>query len=229
MKAALLVLCCAALLTQPAGAEPAVKLESPRYRLDRPTIRQGAKLFATYCLGCHSMKQIRYGRLVADLGMSKGEVEKDIMQGNGAALTQGMVSAMKPEDARAAFGVAPPDLSLEARYRGPDWIYTYLRSFYQDPKRPSGWNNHLFHGVAMPNVLAGIGGTRDAQGKLVAPGSLPPQEFEQRLARLTAWLDYASDPSVLERRALAPYALGFLGVFTVLAWLTKRAYWRDVM
>ncbi len=228
MKAAFLALCCATLLVQSAVAEPEAKLTSPQYRLDPATIRQGARFFATYCLGCHSMKQIRYGRLVDDLGMSKGEVEKDIMQGSGAALTQGIVSAMKPEDAKAAFGVAPPDLSLEARYRGPDWIYTYLRSFYQDPSRPSGWNNHLFPNVAMPNVLAGIGGIRDASGKLVTPGSLPPEEFGRQLAQLTAWLDYASDPSVLERRAIAPYVLGFLGAFTVLAWLTKRAYWADV-
>jgi ubiquinol-cytochrome c reductase cytochrome c1 subunit len=225
---AVLVLCCA-LLAQSAGAETAMKLASPHYRLDPATIREGATLFATYCLGCHSMKQIRYGRLMDDLGMSKGELEKDLMQGSGAALTRGIVSAMKPGDAKAAFGVAPPDLSLEARYRGPDWIYTYLRSFYQDPSRPSGWNNHLFPNVAMPNVLAGIGGTHDAQGRLLTPGSLPPAEFDRQLAQLTAWLDYASDPSVLERRAIAPYALGFLGAFTVLAWLTKRAYWRDVM
>ena len=120
----------------PAAAEAAPRLEAPHYDFDRATIRKGAELFAQRCFACHSVAHIRYQRLETDLGMPLGTLEDDIMLPSDARIHQGMVSAMRPQDAAKWFGVAPPDLTLEARYRGIDWIYTYLKSFYRDPKRP---------------------------------------------------------------------------------------------
>ena len=210
------------------AANAAVKLEHVHNHFDAATLARGAKLYAEHCLSCHSLRYVRYNRLVPDLGMSKSTVEQAIMLPSGANFDRGMISAMRPADAKRWFGTAPPDLSLEVRYRGADWVYTYLHSFYRDPQRPNGWNNRLFPNVAMPDILARLGGIQDRRGHTLVPGALTPAEFDHVTADLTAWLRYTSDPSKIQRIALGPYVIGFLVVFAVLAYLLKRAYWRDL-
>ncbi|MEW5791434.1 MAG: cytochrome c1 [Pseudomonadota bacterium] len=210
------------------ASEAAVKLDHPEYTFDRETIQRGAKIFAEYCFTCHSLKYMRYNRLVADLGMPESVVKQEIMRPDGAKINGNMTVTMSHDDAAAWFGKAPPDLTLEARARGVDWIYTYLRSFYRDNGRPTGWNNHVFPMVAMPNVLAPLQGEKDANGKVIQAGSMTPQQFDKTVADLTAFLQYVSDPSELKRQSMGPYVLGFLLIFTILAYLLKREYWRDV-
>lgn len=211
-----------------AVAESGPQLMTPHYHFDRPTIREGAKLFAEHCFSCHSMSRIRYKRLETDLGMSAKTLKQDIMLPSGAQLNKGMVVTMRPKDAAKWFGVAPPDLSLEARYRGVDWIYTYLMSFYRDPSRPTGFNNHVFPKVAMPDVLAPLQGIKAKDGSVIEKGSVSPQVFDQDMQYITAWLQYASDPSKLTRESIGPWVIAFLVVFTILAYALKRAVWRDV-
>lgn len=208
--------------------ESDIPLQTPHYSLDRGTLRRGAELFADHCLSCHDMKYLRYSRIAHDLGLTKAQVKRLLMTPDKAAYNKTMINTLNPHDAAKWFGTAPPDLTLEARYRGTDWIYTYLKSFYLDPARPLGWNNHVFPQVAMPNVLALLGGVRDARGALVEKGSLNERQYDQLVTDLTAWLQYASDPSKIQRQALGPWVIGFLIIFAVLAYLLKRAYWRAV-
>lgn len=229
--AALIALSLWALLYAGAGVAAEgdeVKLLKPHYDLTLDTLRRGAKLFTHHCLGCHSLKYLRYNRVASDLGMTKDEVEWNLMTPRGAEYKKGMISNLNADDAANWFGTSPPDLSLESRYRGRDWIYTYLKSFYLDRDQPLGWNNHLFPKVAMPNILAPLGGARDAQGNILEKGSMTPQQFDQAVSDLTAWLQYASDPSILQRQKLGPWVLAFLVIFSALAYLLKRVYWRDV-
>lgn len=215
-------------LPPPAAAEAAPKLEAPHYRFDRATIRRGAEMFARRCSACHSVSRIRYARLETDLDMPLGTLRDDIMLPSGAHIHQGMMSAMRPRDAAKWFGVAPPDLTLEARYRGIDWIYTYLKSFYRDVKRPTGFDNRVFKNVAMPDVLEPLQGIRAEDGSVIRKGSVSPQQFDRDLAAITAWLQYTSDPSKLAREALGPWVIGFLVLFTLLAYALKRVVWRRV-
>ncbi|HVB49624.1 MAG TPA: cytochrome c1 [Burkholderiales bacterium] len=214
------------------GALPAAaatpKLEAPYYRFDRATIRRGAELFARRCSVCHSVSRIRYRRLETDLDMPPGTLRDDIMLPSGARIHQGMMSAMRPRDAAKWFGMAPPDLTLEARYRGIDWIYTYLKSFYRDPKRPTGFDNRIFKNVAMPDVLEPLQGIRAEDGSVIQKGSVSPEQFDRDVAVITAWLQYTSDPSKLTREALGPWVIGFLVLFTLLAYALKRIVWRRV-
>jgi len=229
--AALVVLSFSALLYAAAGTaaeDDGVKLLKPHFEFNSETLLRGAKLFASRCLGCHNLKYLRYNRVADDLGMTKDEVEWMLMTPRGAEYNKGMISNLDTDDAANWFGTAPPDLTLEARYRGRDWIYTYLKSFYLDPDQPLGWNNHLFPKVAMPNILAPLSGARDAQGNILEKGSMTPQQYDQAVADLTAWLQYASDPSILQRKKLGPWVIGFLVIFSLLAYLLKRAYWRDI-
>lgn len=228
MRAALMAALLAVGAAPASAAAGTPKLETPHYRLDRATIRKGGELFALHCLSCHGLKRIRYQRLESDLGMNAATIEKEIMFPDGAELNDGMKVTMRPEDAKRWFGAAPPDLSLEARYRGVDWIYTYLESFYYDPSRPSGWNNRVFNNVAMPNALARLQGIKAADGSTIRPGSVSPQEFDQDVQYITAWLQYTADPSKLTRARLGPWAIAFLVVFTLLAYALKRVYWHRV-
>jgi ubiquinol-cytochrome c reductase cytochrome c1 subunit len=229
MKRIALFLFAVQALTVPALAsgQEQVRLLKPAYQFNKATITRGAEFFFQHCIACHSVSRIRYSRLSSDLGLSVDEIKK-LMPAGSSELGQGITTAMPPEAAKQAFGVVPPDLSLEARYRGEDWIYTFLQSFYVDPASRSGWNNQLFPKVAMPNILAGLSGTRDASGKWVQPASVPPEQFQKMVGDVTAWLRYASDPSVLTRREMGPYVLAFIALFTGLAYWTKRTYWKAV-
>ncbi|HKJ22306.1 MAG TPA: cytochrome c1 [Gammaproteobacteria bacterium] len=226
--AALIALTCIMSAAVVQAQEAQVSLKSPHYSFDRQTLIRGAKLFVDRCLTCHTLKYLRYSRVGEDLGLSKAQVKNMLMAPANAEYHAGMINTMRPGDATKWLGAAPPDLTLEARYRGTDWIYTYLKSFYVDSSRPSGWNNHVFPHVAMPDVLAMLGGERDRQGKLIKQGSLNQEQFDQVVADLTAWLQYTSDPSKIQRMSLGPWVIGFLVTLSILTYLLKRVYWRAV-
>jgi len=208
--------------------EARVSLQTPHYSFDRQTLLRGAKEFVDRCQTCHTLKYLRYSRVGEDLGLKESQVKKMLMVPANAEYHGAMLNTMPAKDAARWFGVSPPDLTLVARYRGTDWLYTYLKSFYRDPSRPSGWNNRVFPHVAMPDVLAMAGGQRDKEGKLVKAGSLSPKQYDRLVSDLTAWLQYTSDPSKVQRMALGPWVIAFLLVLSVLAYLLKKDYWRAV-
>jgi len=130
---------------------------APVNRLDQESLQRGARNFVNYCLNCHSARYMRYNRL-QDLGLTEAQIKDNLMFATDK-VGDTMVSAMKPEDAKRWFGAAPPDLSVEARVRGADWLYNYFLSFYRDDRTPTGWNNLVFPNVGMPHVLWQLGGT----------------------------------------------------------------------
>lgn len=210
---------------------------------DRASQQRGAKMFVNYCQGCHSAKYMRYSRMAQDLGMSNQQVIDNLMLKDGK-IGDTMTVAMKGADAKVWFGKAPPDLSVVARARGTDWLYTYLRTFYQDTARPMGVNNLVFKDVGMPHVLIGLQGlqapvykTVEHEGhetqvldhlELVKPGSLSPAEYDEAVRDLVNFLDYVGEPIKLERQRLGIWVLLFLAVFFVVAFALKKEYWKDV-
>jgi len=203
------------------------------------SLQRGAKHFVTYCLGCHSVKYIRYLRIALDLNIDQKKVLKDIAP-EGANIYDQMHSAMNKHDAEKWFGVQPPDLSLIARSRGADWLYSYLKGFYVDKSKPLGVNNTIFEDVGMPNVLWQLQGQqkpvyKKVDGKQVIeklvieePGTLTPQEYDAMVNDLVNFLVYVGEPVQLERQRLGKYVIFFLIMFFALAYLLKKEYWRDV-
>ena len=233
-----LLLGAAPLLAQAAGG--GVHLDAADIDMnDKASLQRGARFFVNYCMGCHSAKFQRYNRMAKDLGLSEEQVKENLMFTTDK-IGDTMEIAMKPQDAEKWFGVAPPDLSVIARARGTDWLYTYLRSFYIDESRPFGVNNIVFPDVGMPNVLWQLQGTQKAlfadldghkifEGfELVEPGTMSPAEFDRSMRDLTAFLSYISEPIQMERRAMGKWVLLFIAVFFVLAYLLKKEYWKDV-
>ena len=206
---------------------------------DQASLQRGAKYFVNYCLSCHSAKYQRYNRTARDLGLSEDEVKENLMFTTDK-IGETMTIAMDPENANSWFGVTPPDLSVIARARGVDWIYTYLRSFYLDESRPFGVNNVVFPDVGMPHVMWQLQGTQKAvftehdgqkvfeKFEQVTPGSLSPSEFDAAMRDLTAFLSYVGEPIQMERNRLGIWVLLFIAVFFVLAYLLKKEYWKDV-
>jgi len=217
-----------------------VELESADIDLsDSASLERGAKYYVTYCLGCHSAKHIRYKRIALDLHLDEGEILKNVAP-LGAGIYDQMHSAMNGHDAEKWFGTTPPDLSLIARSRGADWLYSYLKGFYSEPGKPTGVNNTVFKDVAMPNVFWQLQGTQtavvekvDGQDvvtalKLEEPGQLSPQEFDKLVNDLVNFLVYVGEPVQLERQAMGKFVLFFLLMFIALAYLLKKEYWKDV-
>jgi len=234
-------------VVQAAGGH-SVPLDSMALDLgDHEGLARGAETFVNYCLPCHGASLMRYKRLGQDLGLSEDEVRSRLILGE-AKPGDGMQTAMRPEYGAVAFGVAPPDLSLIARVRGKDWLYTYLRSYYVDPQRPMGFNNTVFKDTAMPNVFWREQGIRTetahgeahgpqdsasghpaGQGPTVAQaGTLSPQDFDALINDLVSFMVYMAEPARLQRHALAPWVLLYLAVFLVVIYLLKREVWRDV-
>lgn len=204
---------------------------------DTASLQRGAKLFFNYCVGCHSLKYMRYSRIAEDLGLS----EKDVMQNlnfTGAKFDDPVISHMPAEPAATWFGKDPPDLSLEVAARGADWVYTYLNTFYLDPKSPVGWNNTTLANAAMPFPLWELQGLQTAvlepgtnqveKLTLSKPGKLTPAQYQQATRDLTSFLQYASEPAALQRHAYGVWVLLFLAFFTLLAYMLKKEYWKDV-
>jgi ubiquinol-cytochrome c reductase cytochrome c1 subunit len=209
------------------------------------SLQRGARNVVNYCMGCHSARYVRYSRLARDLGLSEQQVIENLMF-TGERVDDTMRNNMRPEDAQRWFGVAPPDLSLIARSRGTDYIYSFLKSFYLDPSRPTGVNNLVMPRTAMPHVLwerqglqeAVYDGESDAEHnavhkrfkefKLTRPGSETPQEFDQFVRDTVNFLDYIGEPMQLERRSIGFRVLIFLLVFFLFAYFLKKEYWKDV-
>ena len=208
---------------------------------DKASLQRGAALYMNYCSGCHSLKYVRYARIGEDLGLSEDDVQANL-NFTGGKIGDHIISPMSAEMGLAAFGKAPPDLSVIARVRGADWIYTYLKSFYLDESRPLGWNNTLFANASMPNPLwelqgvqQPVHGKKSAAGEVPVegftisqPGSQSPEQFNQTVRDITAFLEYAGEPAALKRQNIGVWVIFFLVFLALLAWMLKNEYWRDV-
>ncbi len=225
-----------------ATAAEGTGLEAANVHLDDvASMQRGARTFFNYCSGCHSLQYLRYSRLAEDLKLDPNEVEKNFVF-TGAKITDHAISHMPAADGEKWFGKAPPDLSLEARSKGADWIYSYLKSFYLDPSRPLGWNNKVFANASMPNVLWELQGLQVAEhepakagqdatiGKLElqTPGRQTPAQFDRTVRDLTAFLQYAGEPAALQRESMGVWVLLYLAFFTLIAYLLKSEFWKDV-
>lgn len=197
---------------------------------NQESLQRGARTFVNYCLSCHSAGYMRYNRVGRDLGIPEDLVKEDLVF-TSAKVGDLMKVAMRSEDAKEWFKSAPPDLTLVTRSRSPEWVYTYLRSFYRDDKTATGWNNAVFPNVAMPHVLyEAQGEQRWADGKLqlTNAGTRKPEEFDRDMRDLTNFLAYLGEPAKLDRYSVGFYVLIFLAVFFVVAYLLKKEYWKDV-
>jgi len=209
---------------------------------DRASLQRGAQLYMNYCSGCHALKYLRYSRMAQDLGLSEQEVMANL-NFTGSAIGDPVPVTMPAEHAQQWFGKMPPDLSLVSRVRGPDWIYTYLKSFYLDSSRPLGWNNTVFPNASMPNPLWEMQGLQHAVlGKPTSPGGEPPVvalqlrtpgnvdagQYDQTVRDITNFLAYAGEPAALKREKLGVWVILFLALLTFLAYLLKKEYWKDV-
>jgi ubiquinol-cytochrome c reductase cytochrome c1 subunit len=218
---------------------------------DVAALQSGAKLFVNYCLNCHSAQYMRYNRL-RDIGLSEDQIKQNLVF-TGQKVGDTMKVALDPKQAKAWFGGNPPDLSVISRSRaggggtGADYLYTYLRTFYRDDTRPTGWNNLVFPNVGMPNVLwelqgqhaarfveqkdAHEGGAsvhRFAGFETLAPGKLSEHDYDEAVADLVAYLQWMGEPVQHERVRVGVWVLIFLALFTFIAWRLNAAYWKDV-
>ncbi|MDH5435122.1 MAG: cytochrome c1 [Gammaproteobacteria bacterium] len=202
---------------------------------DKASLQNGAKLFVNNCLSCHSAKYMRFNRMGRDLGMTKEQVAENLMFTTDKVVNT-MDIAMKPDDAARWFGVLPPDLSVIARARGTDWLYTYFMSFYEDKARPFGVNNLLFKDVGMPHVLMDLQGKqvliKDENGheelKLAEAGTMGEEEFSNAMRDLVNFLEYLGEPIKTTRQAMGYKVILFLLVLFVFAYLLKKEYWKDI-
>jgi ubiquinol-cytochrome c reductase cytochrome c1 subunit len=226
------------------AAGSSVPLDKANYDLtDKASLQTGAQLFINYCAGCHGQQYQRYQRTFDDLQIPY-DLGQQYLQITGEKVGEHMVNAMPSDDGAQWFGAAVPDLTLVARVRGADWLYTYLRSFYADPNRPFGVNNSVFPDVGMPHVLEPLQGlpaktyeTRLVDGqetpvyvglKTDGSGQLSTAEYDAAVLDLVNYLVYTGEPTRLESEAIGRGVLIFILVFFVLAYLLKKEYWRDV-
>jgi len=214
------------------AAGPSSKLDKVDIDLtDKASLQRGAHTFMNYCLSCHGASLMRYNRMAKDLGLTDDQVADNLMFVTDK-IGETMQIAMRPEDAKRWFGVAPPDLSVIARARGTDWLYTYLRTFYLDDSRPMGTNNRAFKDVGMPHVLWEQQGYQaiDEEGHLsvAQEAALSPRQYDMMSRDLVNFLAYISEPSKLQRLALGKWVLLYLAIFFVIALALKKAYWKDV-
>ncbi|HSY04412.1 MAG TPA: cytochrome c1 [Steroidobacteraceae bacterium] len=215
---------------------------------DLASVQRGARNFVSVCLGCHSLKYQRWSRLGQDLNIPEPLLQKSLLP-PGDKTTDYIVTTMPAADAEVWFGKTPPDLSLMVRARGRDYVYQYLKTFYVDPTRPTGANNLRLPATAMPDVLSDLEGLkravfRPAAGEgaaaaagqspmldhfeQIVPGQMSAAEYDAFVRDTVNFLDYVSEPTQTARRALGVWVVLFLLVFTWLAWLVKRDYWKDV-
>jgi len=198
---------------------------------DNLSLQRGAKIFTNYCLNCHSAKYMRYSNL-QDIGLSAETIKNDLLfTGNKIGDTMSVNMSMK--DSKKWFGAAPPDLSVVARSRGADWIYSYMRGFYRDPTRPMGWNNTVYVNSAMPHILWELEGEKILNPKTkklekFSSGKLNAKEYDATIADLTNYLVYMSEPDQLKRKKMGYYVIGFLLLLLFLTINLKKEYWRDI-
>ena len=228
-----------ALLSAPLLAFASAELhldKAPDHSRDFAALQHGAKIFVNYCLNCHSASYMRYNRLT-DLGLSEAQIRDNLMFA-ADKVGETMTIAMKRADAKQWFGAAPPDLTVIARARasefgsGSDWLYTYLRSFYRDEERPTGWNNTVFPNVGMPHALWELQGDQvmgaDHKLALAKPGKLKPEEYDAMVGNLVGYLAYMGEPMSEFRKQLGVVVLIALAVIFVFAFALKREYWKDI-
>ncbi|HED16446.1 MAG TPA: cytochrome c1 [Gammaproteobacteria bacterium] len=211
---------------------------------NKGSLQNGAKMYVNYCLGCHSLKYMSYARMGKDLGLPDELVQENLMF-TGKKIGEYMTISMPAANAEKWFGVTPPDLSVIARSRGADWIYTYLRNFYVDDSRPFGVNNRVFESVGMPHVLSQLEGLKkpvyttekDEYGtdrqvltgyEYITEGSMTPAEYDRQVRDLVNFLVYTGEPAKLVRYDLGIKVILFLLFFLIIAYLLKKEYWKDI-
>ena len=206
---------------------------------DKAALQNGAKLFVNYCMNCHGASYMRYKNLL-DLGLTEQQV-KDNLMFTSDKIGELMRVAARPDEQKQWFGATPPDLTIIARARGElgdagagaDWLYTYLRSFYRDANRPTGWNNVVFENVGMPHVLYGLQGQQALNHEthkleVVVPGQMAPAEFDKAVSDLVGFMVWMGEPQQEFRKTLGLFVLAFLGLLFVLAYALKKEYWKDI-
>ena len=210
---------------------------------DQESLQRGARVFVNYCLSCHSAGYMRYNRM-EDIGLTEAQIKDNLLY---ASEKPGelMHVAMRQEDAKAWFGAPPPDLSVITRSRGADWVYTYLRGFYRDDSRPTGWNNTVFDKVGMPHVLHDLQGQmapvyHTAHGddgkphqvierfELVKPGKLTLAEYDALVGDLVNYLDWMGEPAKTKRMSTGLFVMLVLGVFFIIAFYLKKDFWKGL-
>ena len=210
---------------------------------NKASLQRGARLFVNYCLSCHSAELMRYERVGKDLGIEDKLVEEHLMF-TGGKLGDLMTVATADADSKEWFGTVPPDLTVIARARGADWLYSYMRSFYRDDSKIIGVNNLVFPDVGMPHVLWELQGwqdpvittVKDEEGnksktvtlELAEPGLMSPKEYDRAIRDLVNFLDYMGEPAKHDRRALGVKVIMFLLVFLIVAYMMKREFWKDI-
>jgi len=211
---------------------------------NQASLQRGAKNFVNYCLGCHTAKYVRYNRVAADIGLTEQQMVDNLLF-SGESPHSTMLNGMDPAEAKQWFGVMPPDLSLIARSKGTDYVYTFLKSFYADPAKGTGVNNLALPGTAMPHVLWELQGTQEAvweghtdpQGNvqkhfkeftLANPGKLTPEQYDEFVRDTVNFLDYIGEPVQAKRQSMGFVVIAFLVFFTLLAYALKKEYWKDV-
>ncbi len=216
---------------------------------DRKSLQRGARTFVNYCLSCHSASFMRYNRLGRDLHISEDVLKENFMFGTDKT-GDTMTVAMNRREAEKYFGVAPPDLSVTARSRGADWLYTYLMTFYRDPSRPNGVNNLAFEDTAMPHVLWELQGWQEpvyreethkdgstttgidylevVTGPVDKPQPYQDESYEETVGDLVNFMVYLGEPIKLKRNKIGAWTITYLLLLLVLVYLLKREYWRDV-
>lgn len=222
--------------------------KAPNKTNDMAALQNGAKIFVNYCLNCHSAAFMRYNRL-QDIGLTEAQIKDNLLVTN-AKIGETMKAAIDPQQAKAWFGANPPDLTVIARSRagangtGADYLYTYMRTFYKDEEKPTGWNNLVFPNVGMPHVLWELQGDRrpvyeeiKEHGHEVKifkgweqlkPGTMTPLQYDQAVGDLVNYLQWMGEPVQNTRVRIGVWVLLFLAMFTFLAWRLNAAYWKDV-
>jgi len=239
----------AALLCLPAAAfasSEGPKLDEFKPNVeDKLSLQRGARVFVNYCMNCHSASYMRYSRL-QDLGLTEKQIVDNLMV-TGEKPVETMTAALRREDAEAWFGVAPPDLTVIARAKpdGPNWLYTYLRTFYRDPSRPTGWNNLVFTNVGMPHAMWELQGERVAhfltekghdgqeahvfdKFETTRPGKMTAAEYDATVKDLVNYLVYMGEPAQTKRKITGIFVIFFLLGLTVLAYYLKKEFWKDI-
>ena len=243
-----LALACGVLATAQANTGGPAWDKAPNRINDMGALQNGAKLFANYCLNCHSAAFMRYTRLT-DLGLTQEQI-KDNLLVTDSKIGETMTASIDPVQAKEWFGNAPPDLTVIARSRagangtGADYLYTYMRTFYRDDTRPTGWNNLVFPNVAMPHALWQLQGDRRAvfeevehhgqkvtefKGfEQVTPGTMTPAEYDNAIGDLVNYLQWMGEPAQTKRQHVGLWVLLFLAGFTFITWNLNKAYWKDI-
>jgi ubiquinol-cytochrome c reductase cytochrome c1 subunit len=233
------------------ASEGHAPLEKAPERASLSSLQNGARLFVNYCLNCHQASAMRYNRL-RDLGLNEQQIRENLLF-TGTKVGEMMTTALRPADAKEWFGAVPPDLSVITRAKaspagsGGDYLYTYLRSFYKDDTRPTGWNNLVMPNVAMPHVMWELQGVRTvkmveekdphdhaktihrfAGFEQVTPGAMTSQQFDEATADLVAFMEWMAEPAQGTRKRLGVWVVLFMSIFAGLAWLLSRSYWKEV-